>query len=551
MMAAGVLLAMHLAMPLAAEEFARESAPGGSPGRTALGEVTRDGASWPPTSRQHAKDTTGPDPCSAFPWTASVRGEAGPWSMRRDPSGDPSGALPHDGQPPFVVQIVVTGLRHDPERAEAVWKTWVRDARGIAPPPVYATAVLREGGKGSEGEWTSADDALDNLDPPLSSGVNTVSDAHLRVPRRCPEGAPRPCLGVPTDRTPPTWPPLIEWRTLHVQLAKMASDARDADCPTPHAWALVDDDALLDVPRLVTATRRAFTRRHAQTRADAEGEGDAEDDGGHPGVPARRERRRREGSAPPPHPTAFYGGFAKVSKFRTFDGAPVEWCDGPLVVFNPDGLRHVAAALWREGGDGIALGSRHGHVDLMVGNVARQQGIACTPLTGAMCQPKFQAAARKSGCSPVSDGDVIRHLILHGLVGEDLVKAHETLKRLRIAAGAHPDGSGEGERTVYDVDEKIANGDGPPNQAARIHGAGTESMGGLPIEPVEREARAAAARERRLSAESFAARRVWQARRSALVQTVAGAGAGALAFFGALALGGVRARPQRELLAYG
>ena len=86
-----------------------------------------------------------------------------------------------------------------------------------------------------------------------------------------------------------------------------------------------------------------------------------------------------------------------------------------------------------------------------MGNVARRQGIKCTPLTGAICQPKFQKKSRKfvggaaggvgGGCSPVTDGDVLRHLVLHGLVGDDLKAAHERLKRLRLGAGAGAGGA--------------------------------------------------------------------------------------------------------------
>ena len=40
----------------------------------------------------------------------------------------------------------------------------------------------------------------------------------------------------------------------------------------------------------------------------------------------------------------------------------MEWCDNPMVVFDPDGLSAVAAALRREGSDGAALASRHEHM---------------------------------------------------------------------------------------------------------------------------------------------------------------------------------------------
>lgn len=87
-------------------------------------------------------------------------------------------------------------------------------------------------------------------------------------------------------------------------------------------------------------------------------------------------------------------------------------------------------------------------------------------------------------------------------------------------------------------------------EAARLHGAlrDGDGRGGLPLEPVEREAAAAAAREVRRSAESFAARRVSRARWTTLWQTSLGAGGSALAFFAALKLGRVRARPLREKL---
>jgi hypothetical protein len=164
-------------------------------------------------------------------------------------------------------------------------------------------------------------------------------------------------------------------------------------------------------------------------------------------------------------------------------------------------------------------------MDLMVGNVARRQGIKCTPLTGAICQPKFQklskllkkastttagayhlltivrvfkphlscftlftttaattsvAAIKRlnasgnkcehglspsstttsgsgsasgaevsvvlhtlnpsrlvGGCSTVTDGDVLRHLVLHGLVwGELTVGAYHSLTIVHIVIAA-------------------------------------------------------------------------------------------------------------------
>lgn len=327
----------------------------------------------------------------------------------------------------------------------------------------------------------------------------------------------------------------------------------------PTAWAIVDDDAMVDVPRLIAATRKAL-RKQRQTDTTSRNA---------PGV-----------QSPPPPP--FYGGFAKVSKFRSFEGEPVEWCDNPMVVFNPDGLTAVAAALRREGSDRATLAARHAHLDLMVGNVARRQGIKCTPLTGSICQPKFQSktswkdnkstSGSGGGCSPVTDGDVLRHLVLHGLVGTDLTAAHERLKRLRRAAGADASfGAGTHERQSQSANGEDDAGDeedegvageageataatvvavGRTDEAARLHGVpgGGEGRGGLPLEPVEREAVAAAAREVRRSADSFAARRVSRARWTALWQTALGAGGSALAFFAALKLGRVRARPVREKL---
>ena len=48
-------------------------------------------------------------------------------------------------------------------------------------------------------------------------------------------------------------------------------------------------------------------------------------------------------------------------------------------------------------------------------------------MTGAICQPKFQRDARGIGpdCTAVTDGHVLRHLVLHGLVGADLTAAYE------------------------------------------------------------------------------------------------------------------------------
>ena len=77
------------------------------------------------------------------------------------------------GDDEFFVQIVVTGLRYDAERAAGVWATWVQDAKGIAPPPMFATAVL--GGEVTEGG---------EVDLGLAAGAGA-----------CPEGAPQPCLG--------------------------------------------------------------------------------------------------------------------------------------------------------------------------------------------------------------------------------------------------------------------------------------------------------------------------------------------------------------------
>jgi hypothetical protein len=87
------------------------------------------------------------------------------------------------GDDEFFVQIVVTGLRYDAERAAGVWATWVQDAKGIAPPPMFATAVL--GGEVTEGGE-------------VDLGLAAAAGAGVKVGARagaCPEGAPQPCLG--------------------------------------------------------------------------------------------------------------------------------------------------------------------------------------------------------------------------------------------------------------------------------------------------------------------------------------------------------------------
>lgn len=86
---------------------------------------------------------------------------------------------------------------------------------------------------------------------------------------------------------------------------------------------------MVDVPRLIAATRRALRKQQQQQQTETQTQ--TENPTQHP-------------------PPLFYGGFAKVSKFRSFEGEPVEWCDNPMVVFNPDGLTAVAAALRREAG---------------------------------------------------------------------------------------------------------------------------------------------------------------------------------------------------------
>jgi len=53
-------------------------------------------------------------------------------------------------------------------------------------------------------------------------------------------------LGVPTQSLPPPYPPLLEWRALHALLSKLQTQAAAAGCPAPAAWAIVDDDTLLD-----------------------------------------------------------------------------------------------------------------------------------------------------------------------------------------------------------------------------------------------------------------------------------------------------------------
>jgi hypothetical protein len=215
------------------------------------------------------------DACDAFPWTASVRGEAGVWSMTRGGGGGgakddaSSSSSSNRGDGDFFLQIVVTGLKHDPARVDEVWRTWVQDARGIAPPPMYATAVPRQQraddssgdgrgkgkgkGKGkskgnsdgnsdgngdsdsdgdSDHDHAAEEDLLKNLlDPLLLRGGGGETGEKGGERRHCPEGAPRPCLGVPAPVIPPKYPPLGEWRTLHVQLARMQQRAVQLGCP--------------------------------------------------------------------------------------------------------------------------------------------------------------------------------------------------------------------------------------------------------------------------------------------------------------------------------
>ena len=79
--------------------------------------------------------------CDGFPWTKFSTNQAGSPTEHLEEGGDIDQQRIDGG---FTLQIVVTGLRHDPARVDGVFHTWALDAvAGVAPPPIYATAVQR------------------------------------------------------------------------------------------------------------------------------------------------------------------------------------------------------------------------------------------------------------------------------------------------------------------------------------------------------------------------------------------------------------------------